>query len=547
LWSLLPALERNFLEVIDMLRLTPFRKAVRRLFGDNGDNADPASSSEGRPNVARPRVPPKSSVTDRVAGLLAEQRLVAAGKLHLINLDGLKQRFGDRWESKATRIASVMEAALHRHLSTRDFFSQIDDGAYVIIFEQMTERDATVKCNLIAREVLQKLFGDADDVTGIVIQTAVANVDGSVDLKSSNPLSVIAGLLDDAEQNSVVIEGCGNNASYKADETTGSTLKAPAIAALPEGPADVDRLLGNEERRVHNWQVHLPPKGRIIYDPASDRARSPKGTAVDLIPAAAKPSPTPPKELSARFQNVKGIEFSYQPIWYAPKSAIVGYRCRLALRANNELISAEALVQEDGLRDASLMVDRLILRRALSDLAQLLASGGKAIIVVPLHAATFSTASAWRQFSAILAGLTSEMRMLIFLEIVDAVPLLGDRQLSTIVRRLSTRARRIIAHVPIYFRGFTQLRRVGFTGVCANIAGMAYGEADLISMIGQFSERAKGLEMRAVLTGVTSSSILTAGVDKGINYLAGPVIGEDAHAPSVVKALDLVDVTLVRH
>lgn len=472
---------------------------------------------------------------------------MATGKLHLINLDGLKQKFGEQWESKAERVAGVMEAALSRHLSGRDYFSRIDEGAYVIIFERLTERDATIKCNLIAREVLQKLFGQAEDGAGVVIQTAVATVDGSIDVKSSSPLDVIASLLDDARHHSITIDRTEADGQYRAEETRGVQADAAVIIPLEEGPVDVSRLLASAERRVNNWQVHLPPRGHVIYDPTLEQSRAPRHSAVNLVVKANVELPKRPEQPSVLFHNVKGIEFRYQPIWYAPKKVIVAYRCNLSLQSGDELIPADALVQDDGLSDASLMVDRLVLRRALSDLAQLLASDSKAIVIVPLHAATFESASAWRQLFALLSGITHEMRMLTFVEIVDAFTQLGDRHLPKTVRRLRTRARKVIAHVPVYFRGFPQLREAGFTGACASVASPGYSEAEITNMIGAFSDGSRAQGLRPIIAGVDSASILTAGLNKGIEYFSGPLISEEEPLPSTVRPFDLVDVNLVRH
>jgi GGDEF domain-containing protein len=533
-----------------MLRLTPFRNMVKRLLGQDGQDAHSDAPTD-RVQIASPGADLPSrryaAISDRLTDLLAKQQSVATGKLHLINLDGLKERFGEQWESKAGRVASVMEAALQRHLSGRDFFSRIDDGAYVIIFEWLTERDATIKCALIAREVLQKLFGQAQDGTGVVIQTAVATVDGSLDVKSSSPLDVIAGLLDDAKHSSITIEGGEDERQYQPEEIRGAQAKAPAIAPIDETPVDVDRLLVSAERRVNNWQVYLPPKGHTIYDPTFEQSRTPKHTAVDLMARASMPSPELQKRPSVRFHNVKGIEFRYQPIWYAPKKAIVAYRCNLFLQSGDELIPAETLVQDDGLRDAPLMIDRLVLRRALSDLAQLLASDNKAIVIVPLHAASFGSTNGWRQLTAILSGITHEMRMLTFVEIVDVLAQLSDGQLPKTVRRLRSRARKVIARVPLYFRGFSQLRDAGFTGAYASVASPGYSEADLANMIGFFSHGSRAQGLRPILGGIDSASVLAASIGKGIEYFSGPLISEEQELPSAVKPFDLVEVNLARH
>lgn len=528
-----------------MLKLSPFRKVVKRLLGEESEAIAPAQGKQLRQRRigGADRAGIGAAISGRLTDLLSRQRDVAAGKLHLINLDGLKERFGPQWESKLERIASVMEAALSRHLAPQDFFSRVGDGAYVIIFDQLNERDATLKCSLIAKDVLQKLFGNIEDARDIVVQTAVANVDGSIDVKSSNPLDAIASLLDDAQQHAVVLdEACETEPSFK-EIIPPPPQSTPTIRPLDHGPQDLSQLLSSAERRVNKWQVHLPPKGRIIYDPSAAQSRSLRNTAVDMTPppvvakaVAARQAP------SARFDDVQGVEFRYQPVWYAPKGVVIGYRCRLDFRTRAECIPSEELVAEGGMPDAALKVDRLILRRGLTDLAQLLASGDKAIVILPLHGVTFAAAGAWRQFEQILSGLTAEMRSLLVFEILDASALATEKHLVDTVRGLSRHARQVVARVPLHILGFESFREIGFGGLSAGLSELLHDEADIIRMTSRFCRGAKERQMLTILNDANSTSVLIAAAAHGADYIGGPAVAEDVPQPAGVMPFDLVDI-----
>lgn len=529
-----------------MLRLGAFRKVVKRLLGEepSAEAASTVGSQMGqRRRSGALEAGIGAAVSARLTDLLSRERQIAAGKLHLINLDGLKQRFGSQWEGKLERIASVMEAALSRHLAPQDFFSRVGDGTYVIIFAQLNERDATLKCSLIAKDVLQKLFGNIQDARDVVIQTAAANVDGSIDVNSSHPLDAIARLLDDPQQHAVVIDG-GSDTEPGFREISPPALRSEsAFRPLDQAPPDFSQLLSSAERRVDRWQVHVPPKGKVIYDPSAAQSRTPRKTAVDMTPPPALSGrPAERQGPSARFDDVQGVQFRYQPVWYAPKGVVIGYRCRLDFLTRTECVTSEELVAAGGMPDAALKVDRLILRKGLTDLAQLLASGEKAIVICPLHGATFAAASAWRQFEQVASGLTTEMRHLLILEILDASALGMERHLVDTVRSLSRYARQVVARVPLHTLGFGSFREIGFGGLSASLSELLHDEADIIRITSRFCRGAKEREMLTMLHGANSTSVLIAAAAHGADYIGGPAVAEDVSQPTGVVPFDLVDI-----
>jgi EAL domain-containing protein (putative c-di-GMP-specific phosphodiesterase class I) len=310
---------------------------------------------------------------------------------------------------------------------------------------------------------------------------------------------------------------------------------------MEQEPTDLSRLLRSAERRVERWQVHLPPKGKVIYDPAAAQRRAPRNTAVDMTPQPIVSSP-PIASLSTRFDNTQGVQFLYQPIWYAPKGVVIGYRCQLNFLTPAECIPSEVLVADGGVPDAALKVDRLILQKGLTDLAQLLASGQKAIVICPLHAATFAAASAWRQFEQIAYGLTAEMRSLLMFEILDAAAVGADLQLVSTVHDLSRYARQVMARVPLQTLGFGNFRENGFSALSTSLSELLHDEADIIRMIRRFCGGAKELGLLTVLNDASSTSILIAAAAHGADYIGGSAVAKDVSQPTGVTPFDLLDV-----
>jgi hypothetical protein len=436
-----------------------------------------------------------------------------------------------------------MEGALNRLLGPQDFFSRVGECAYVVIFDQLQEPEASVKCSLIAKEVLQKLFGNNDDAKDVVIQTAVANVDGTIDLQSSNPLDIIAELLNAAPQHSIIHDAAVRDELdlHHIDLTT--RRHAGTMEYLDKGQPDLEQMLRKTERGVDKWQVHLPAKGQIIFDPTVEKRLSPKDTAVDMTPPSMRGRPiiSRPRQ-SPRFDDVQAVEFSYQSMWYAQKTAVVGYHCRVNFKTSTELIAAEEFVLDGSFSNASWTVDRLTLRKGLADLAALLASGGRALLIVPLHASSFALPNAWVQFEQALSGLTQEMRNLLMFEVVDASTLAPNFVTADMVRRLSRYARHVIARVPIYTLGLANYRQCGFTGCSASLNGLLHDEAEILRMVGQFTKAATDSKRLSIVVDVATKSVLLSAIASGAEYIGGTAISDDSLTLRAVAPLHLTDI-----
>src|SRR3954467_9588380 len=99
----------------------------------------------------------------QVRDIIATHKAVASGFLRLLSLDALRERMGEKWESRSGHIQFVTEAAIKRHLQRGQTFYQANDSAYVIVFDFDAEDRAEFICRAISREIIQRLLGSSEN------------------------------------------------------------------------------------------------------------------------------------------------------------------------------------------------------------------------------------------------------------------------------------------------------------------------------------------------------------------------------------------------
>ncbi len=190
---------------------------VRSLFGfQNEAEAEDESVRSGvksRPSphpVAHSAAQPGDEHQDRQE---FEQRLrdfasqrdssdgLVAGKVHLINIDKIRERMGKRWPRLADRIHGQIKTQLKTRLTRHDFFTQVNADTYVIVFGDCSEVEARLKVALLSEQILEKLFGEAEarDLEVLGVETLVTKADGSVASEALDSTAYLVDLLDQAE------------------------------------------------------------------------------------------------------------------------------------------------------------------------------------------------------------------------------------------------------------------------------------------------------------------------------------------------------------
>ncbi len=131
--------------------------------------------------------------------LLATQTPAVAGRIHVINLCKLRDRFGERWSEIAWNVDALVRKVIKQNLTPGDVFTRHHDYAYFLLLPHLSKAEGQLKCVLIAERVLKRLAGE--EALGFVdVRTAVTQVDGSVGFEEVRRTERLATLLDRAEE-----------------------------------------------------------------------------------------------------------------------------------------------------------------------------------------------------------------------------------------------------------------------------------------------------------------------------------------------------------
>ena len=227
---------------------------VKSLLGfDKDEEKVPAPRQAG----TKPAGPPRPSApaangggADEKESAAFQQRLQAlastrdptgslvAGKVHLINVNKIRERMGSKWSRFEERVHSVIKAELKKRLTPHDFFTQVDAESYAIVFGECAEAEARLKVAMLSEQILEKLFGEteAKEFKVLGVETLVTKADGSVASQALESTDSLIGLLDRAE----VTDLDPNARKYQATASGERALNAQQVMELLQ---DVDDQL----------------------------------------------------------------------------------------------------------------------------------------------------------------------------------------------------------------------------------------------------------------------------------------------------------------
>ena len=132
---------------------------------------------------------------DGIGQLAAEQ--IAAAKLHVLHLDPIKAKLGDKWERLSNLVHKLFERTLYQAQGPRDHFLLVDELSYVVTFHDLSLEEAGLACASVARKVCELLFGS--DIDDIAVRSLVGPVSAAL----------LGGNLSDAARIAEILERRG--------------------------------------------------------------------------------------------------------------------------------------------------------------------------------------------------------------------------------------------------------------------------------------------------------------------------------------------------
>src|SRR6266404_2113658 len=85
---------------------------------------------------------------------------VSAAKLHVLQLEPIKEKLGGRWSRLSDLVHKLFEKALKHAQGPGDHFIQLGELSYIVTFHGLSPEEAGLACAAVAKEVCKLLFGD---------------------------------------------------------------------------------------------------------------------------------------------------------------------------------------------------------------------------------------------------------------------------------------------------------------------------------------------------------------------------------------------------
>lgn len=141
------------------------------------------------PAVAAPAARIVSAGLEASLERFSDRTLLAAGKVNLISLDAVRERFGKRWSLRQDQVYSFAERVLQRGLGTRGIYLRVSGTDFLIVQPDQSRLAGQAACLRYMREILLHFLGDthlAYDGVLQVTRIGAGAIDGKqVDMRAA--------------------------------------------------------------------------------------------------------------------------------------------------------------------------------------------------------------------------------------------------------------------------------------------------------------------------------------------------------------------------
>ncbi len=501
---------------------------------------------------------------------------VVTGKVHLINLDKIRETMGDRWDKMSDHIHNVIKTELGNRLSSRDFFTRVDDDSYVIVFGDCPETEARLKVAILSEQILEKLLGadEAKDLDKLGVKSVVAQADGELAVEALDSMNALMQILDDAQ-------------AQQPDpdpDPEGETEEFPGKSALT--PEEVAALLGNVDEHLRTYETAARPDEPMAMK--IDRVRTlvnqlkvlektlisrwseiphsadPEDSAltsaeaenrdaalaqIEKLKAQADRQLSDLTSLESESQNSfpdtdepPNVEYTYLPIWHSESEKVGIYLCEASISDSNGTplypAGGAQFLDEDFLA----VVDRLVLYRAREDLRIAASQGRMNVVGVPVHFSTFKRPFNRNRFLELCWNIPEEHRNLLVWEIRGAHVDTWSMQLRDVVKQIERFSRAVFLRIDNTPESFRQIRnnlhylaKMGVHTVGLDVSAVESSEAEKLSFLENLIEVANDSDLRCYGHGFDSLSLTMCAVCMGFQHVSGPAVAETVAQPRGIQ------------
>ncbi|MDR3534660.1 MAG: hypothetical protein P4L90_29360 [Rhodopila sp.] len=237
------------------------------------------------------------------------------------------------------------------------------------------------------------------------------------------------------------------------------------------------------------------------------------------------------------FDPVASVRVELVPTWNVRQKVITSYSCSLVrVDGDGRVVARKNIYPEGGQGSMTRDLDRVALEAAGRALRKLEHCASPTGIIVPLHFDTVSTVLHRNQFMDVVRNLPDNARNLLNVELCATPPGAPEGRLLEVLGVLKAFCRFIMMRVPFDPRAISMVPPGSVVAVSTIVDSDLTGEA-LMDRMSQFMERAKRVNLNAVLVEETDPDTAATAVRCGFTHVSGDVVGPPVAQPAGVQSL----------
>tara|TARA_R110002072_G_scaffold163399_1_gene316030 strand:+ start:3666 stop:4967 length:1302 start_codon:yes stop_codon:yes gene_type:complete len=120
-----------------------------------------------------------SDAERKLERIISNSDLVDSGRVHLLGLEALKLKLGDKWPGLRSRILENLTKIVNSHIAENDVFFSRSDDEHIVVFSRLSEAGSRLICSNILRELTEIYLGSAD-TDCLTVKTAVGRSKGEM-------------------------------------------------------------------------------------------------------------------------------------------------------------------------------------------------------------------------------------------------------------------------------------------------------------------------------------------------------------------------------
>ena len=448
--------------------------------------------------------------------------VAVAGKVQVLVLDELRNRLKSDWDRLSDRVKFIVESAIKKHIGAKDMFCPYGELGYLLVFANLTEDQATLKCVLIREEIFKVLFGnsDSDDVVSsgvfkqefVQIITAVTSVSNEIELR---PLEDVDGLF---------------NRLQKASENSEPKRKKP----------DQDMVLsedqGSAKDKDNKWVEETDEGADDTDDTESQQTSSKK--------ADAKLANWKTDQVSEEviLKPLQGLEYVYRPLWNTG-SKKVSYLVALPSRklpSGRLAVGYEAVGRgiNEGTYDS---LDLEVLSNGLKMTTYLGSLGAGAKLIIPVHFQTLASAHYRGDYKAACSKIPKHQQKDLVFEIIGISRGIPRSRLQELVMGIQQYGDAVVIRMEIENPEFSELKHIGVNLVGFSLDEKTVNDEQALNLIGNFVNAASSVGLQVYAAGIPSKNISTMAIGLGVSLIGSPFVSSAADIPVQFKEYNVAN------